>query len=124
MAVSTPPPAVDDAKLEAFMGKLMGDLGGMMATMMAAIGDRLGLFKDLALKGPATSRELAERTGIDGRYALEWLRAMASAGYLEYDPGSERFRRSRRSRSRPKRVPSSSGAPTRCCPRYSGRSTS
>src|SRR5438309_10555682 len=90
MAVSTPPPAVDDAKLEDFMGKLMGDLGGLMATMMAAIGDRLGLFKDLALKGPATSRELAERTGIDGRYALRWRRAMAAARYLEYDRRSAR----------------------------------
>jgi SAM-dependent methyltransferase len=91
MAVSAPPPAVDDAKLEAFMGKLIGDFGGTMAMMMAAIGDRLGLFKELVQRGPATSAELAERAGIDERYALEWLRAMASAGYLEFDPGSERF---------------------------------
>jgi len=91
MAVSAPAPAVDDAKLEAFMGKLLGDLGGTMASMMAVLGDRLGLFKDLAERGPATSAELAERAGVDERYALEWLRAMASAGYLEHDPGSERF---------------------------------
>src|SRR4051794_25104666 len=91
MAVSAPPPAVDDAKLEAFMGKLLGDLGGTMASMMAVLGDRLGLFKDLPQHGPATSAQLAERAGGDERHALEWLRAMASAGYLEHDPGSERF---------------------------------
>jgi SAM-dependent methyltransferase len=91
MAVSAPPPAVDEAKLEEFMGKLIGDFGGTMATMMAAIGERLGLFKDLAERGPATSAELAERARIDGRYALEWLRAMASAGYVAYDAESDRF---------------------------------
>src|SRR4051794_7362317 len=91
MAVSAPPPAVDEAKLEAFMGKLIGDFGGTMATMLGVIGDRLGLFRNLAEQGAATSSELAERAGIDERYALEWLRAMASAGYLEYDAGSEQF---------------------------------
>jgi SAM-dependent methyltransferase len=91
MAVSAPPPAVDEAKLEAFMGKLIGDFGGMMATMLGAIGERLGLFRNLAEQGPATSAELAERAEIDERYAIEWLRAMASAGYLEYDGASGRF---------------------------------
>src|SRR5437870_2484716 len=62
-----------------------------MATLIASIGDRLGLFKRLAEQGPATSVELADRAGIDERYAREWLRAMASAGYLGYDAGSERF---------------------------------
>ncbi len=58
---------------------------------MCTIGDRLGLFKDLAEKGPATSAELAARAGINERYAREWLGGMASAGYLEYDPSSGRF---------------------------------
>jgi SAM-dependent methyltransferase len=58
---------------------------------MCAIGDRLGLFKDLAARGPATSDELAARTGIQERYAREWLGGMATAGYLEYDPTGRRF---------------------------------
>src|SRR5262245_17485105 len=62
-----------------------------MTTAMSSIGDRLGLFKELADRGPATGAELAERAGIDARYAREWLSAMASAGYLTYDAGSERF---------------------------------
>jgi 2-polyprenyl-3-methyl-5-hydroxy-6-metoxy-1,4-benzoquinol methylase len=90
MAAATPQ-AVDETKLDEFMGKLIGDFGGTMATLIASIGDRLGLFKRLAEQGPATSAELADRAGIDERYAREWLRAMASAGYLEYDAGSERF---------------------------------
>jgi SAM-dependent methyltransferase len=34
---------------------------------------------------------LAARAEINERYAREWLGAMASAGYLDYDPESQRF---------------------------------
>jgi len=84
-------PQIDEAKLETFMGKIIGDLGGTTATIMCMIGDRLGLFKDLVANGPATSAEMASRAGINERYAREWLGGMASAGYLEYDPASSRF---------------------------------
>jgi 2-polyprenyl-3-methyl-5-hydroxy-6-metoxy-1,4-benzoquinol methylase len=83
--------AIDQAKTDAFLGKVLTDTSGMTATVMAGIGDRLGLFKALASHGPATSTELAERAGVDERYAREWLSAMASAGYLEYDTASARF---------------------------------
>jgi len=83
-------PVFDQAKVEAFLGKVLGDTSGMTVTMMASIGDRLGLFKNLA-SGPATSAQLATRTGINERYAREWLAAMASAGYIEYDPASGLF---------------------------------
>jgi 2-polyprenyl-3-methyl-5-hydroxy-6-metoxy-1,4-benzoquinol methylase len=51
----------------------------------------LGLFKVLAAHGPATSSELAARVSIDERYAREWLGAMASAGYIQYDPKTRKF---------------------------------
>jgi winged helix-turn-helix protein len=82
--------AIDIAKVQAFMGKVMADNASTVATVMAGIGDRLGLFKALA-KAPATSTELAEHAHINERYAREWLNEMASADYLEYDPISERF---------------------------------
>src|SRR5689334_21891213 len=81
----------DPAKVEAFLGKVFGDTIGLMTTTMASIGDRLGLFKDLARRGPATSVELAERAGVQERYAREWLSAMASAGYLSYYSTTCRF---------------------------------
>ena len=56
-----------------------------------AIGDRLGLFKDLAENGPADPEAFAMRTGIDARYAREWLEAMAAAAYVEFDPESSNF---------------------------------
>ena len=51
-------------KAEEFMGKVLGDARGLPATLLAGIGDRLGLFKDLKANGPATSAELAARTSI------------------------------------------------------------
>jgi 2-polyprenyl-3-methyl-5-hydroxy-6-metoxy-1,4-benzoquinol methylase len=87
----TSQPALDQAKMEAFVHKVLGDTSATMTTTLAVLGDRLGLFKDLAAHGPATSGELAARAGINERYAQEWLGGMASAGYLEYDPGSRRF---------------------------------
>jgi 2-polyprenyl-3-methyl-5-hydroxy-6-metoxy-1,4-benzoquinol methylase len=82
---------LDEARLEAFMGKAVGDLSGIMAIALCALGDRLGLFKDLARQGASTAAELAQRAGVNERYALEWLRGMTAAGYLEYDRSDDRF---------------------------------
>ena len=57
----------------------------------AYIGDRLGLFKAMAGAGPHTAKQLAEKTGLNERYVLEWLRTMASARYIDYHPGSNDF---------------------------------
>jgi SAM-dependent methyltransferase len=82
--------AIDEAKVEAFMGKVIGDYSGAMMTIYCALGDRLGLFKKLA-EGPATSGELAKRAGVNERYTLEWLRGMAAAGYIERDRSADSY---------------------------------
>lgn len=80
----------DQVSAEAFPGKVLSDTSGLTTTIMASIGDRLGLFRNLA-ESPATSTELAQRTHTDERYVREWLCAMTSAGYITYDPASSRF---------------------------------
>lgn len=82
---------VEQAKVECFMEKVMADTSGLAATVMAALGDRFGLFKDLATNGPTESSDFAQRTGINEHYAKEWLAGMTSAGYLKYDPMSHLF---------------------------------
>jgi SAM-dependent methyltransferase len=77
--------AIDGAKVEAFVGKVLGDLAGLFTAKLATIGDRLGLWKDLAANGSATSAAFAARTGIAERYAREWLAGMHAAGYVDYD---------------------------------------
>jgi len=58
------------------------------------LGDRLGLYHSLDADGPATSDELAARTGTDARYVLEWLEQQAVGGILEVD-AAHRFRLSK-----------------------------
>ena len=87
----TSQPVLNQAKMEAFVHKVLGDTSATLTTILAVLGDRLGLFKDLAAHGPATSDELASRMGMNERYAREWLGGMASAGYLEYEPATRRF---------------------------------
>jgi 2-polyprenyl-3-methyl-5-hydroxy-6-metoxy-1,4-benzoquinol methylase len=82
--------SINQAKTDAFLGKVLTDTSGMTVTVMASIGDRLGLFKELA-QSSANSVELATRTGLNERYVREWLSAMASAGYVEYNPVNGRF---------------------------------
>jgi 2-polyprenyl-3-methyl-5-hydroxy-6-metoxy-1,4-benzoquinol methylase len=83
--------SIDSAKQDAFVGQVLANTSGAMVTTLAALGDRLGLFKTLAASGPATSAEIAARAGIVERYAREWLGGMMSAGYLTYDPATRRF---------------------------------
>src|SRR5262249_1339076 len=82
--------AVDEAKLGAFMEKMLGDMGAAVSAALVIVGDKLGLYKAMAGAGPLTSAELAERTGTAERYVREWLCAQAAAGYVEYADG--RFR--------------------------------
>jgi 2-polyprenyl-3-methyl-5-hydroxy-6-metoxy-1,4-benzoquinol methylase len=59
--------------------------GGIAVLEMLTIyvGDRLGLYRALAQRGPSTAAELAGSAGIDARYAREWLEQQAVAGLLE-----------------------------------------
>lgn len=82
--------ALDMQRLDAFMGRFIGDLGATLHAGMVVIGERLGLYKALA-EGPQTSAELAANTGTDERYVREWLSSQAAGGYVEYDPVSKRF---------------------------------
>ena len=43
--------AVDEAKLNEFLGRAVGDLGAAMSATLILVGDRLGLYRELA-KGP------------------------------------------------------------------------
>jgi SAM-dependent methyltransferase len=82
---------VDQAKVDAFMERAIGNFSGALVTALSVLGDRLGLFAELAENGPASARELAERARVDERYAAEWLRGLAAAEYLERDPDGERY---------------------------------
>jgi SAM-dependent methyltransferase len=82
--------AVDMDKLNAFIGKFVGDLGATVNAGMVVIGERLGLYKALSER-PMSSDELAKATDTDERYVREWLAAQAASGYVDYDAKTQRF---------------------------------
>jgi SAM-dependent methyltransferase len=82
---------IDEAKLEEFMGRAVTDMGAIISAPLFVIGEKLGLYKAMAGAGPLTSEEVAERSGAAERYVREWLRNQAAGGYIDYDPGSDRY---------------------------------
>jgi SAM-dependent methyltransferase len=82
---------INPDKMNAFMGKMLGDLGAASNAPLIRVGDRLGLYKALAAKGPMTPAALAAATGTTERYVREWLSAQAASGYIDYDAASATF---------------------------------
>ena len=79
--------AIDQGKLQEFLGRFVTDLGATAAAGNVVIGHRLGLYQALAA-GPADPGDLAERTHTNVRYVGEWLRGQAAGGYVDYDPAT------------------------------------
>src|SRR3954454_9521173 len=79
-------PALDQAKLEAFGGQAVVDMGAAISGLLLHLGDRRGLYKGRAGAGPITSPTLANRTRPTERYVREWLGNQAVCGYVVYDP--------------------------------------
>ncbi|MET0996214.1 MAG: class I SAM-dependent methyltransferase [Mycobacterium sp.] len=82
--------AVDEEKLDAFLGKALGDLGASMSAVLMLVGDELGLYSALAAER-LSSAALAERTGTSERYVREWLANQAAGGYVEYDAAGDEY---------------------------------
>ncbi len=65
--------------------RLFHDVTGALELFTVYLGERLGLYRALDTGGPATSSELAARTGTAERYVREWLEHHAASGLLEVD---------------------------------------
>jgi SAM-dependent methyltransferase len=84
-------------RTQALADRLFRDAGAALEIYTIYLGERLGLYRALAERGPATSSELAERTGTAERYMREWLEHHAASGLVEVDdtraePGARRYR--------------------------------
>ena len=81
----------DQQKFEQLQGKVLTDVGGAMALLMAYIGDQSGVYRALESLGPCSHETLAREARVDARYLREWLSANAAAGYVDYDAGKDMF---------------------------------
>ena len=91
MATSTAAPLIDEERLNALLGQAVVEFGATVNAALVVIGDRLGLYRELASGGPVTSAELAARTGTSERYVREWLGAQAASGWVDYDAAGDRY---------------------------------
>jgi SAM-dependent methyltransferase len=82
---------IDPARLEAFMGQAVTDMGAIISAPLMLIGEKLGLYKAMAGAGPLSSQEVAERAGVAERSVREWLRNQAAGGYVTYDADTDRY---------------------------------
>jgi 2-polyprenyl-3-methyl-5-hydroxy-6-metoxy-1,4-benzoquinol methylase len=82
---------INEAKLQEFLGKAVGDMGAAISAILVHIGDKLGLYKAMAAAGPLTAAELAQRTGTAERYIREWLGNQAAGGYVTYDAKTGKY---------------------------------
>jgi SAM-dependent methyltransferase len=82
---------IDEARLEAFMGQAVADMGSNISAPLMLMGEKLGLYKAMAGAGPMSSAELGERSGVAERSVREWLRNQAAGGYVTYDEASDRY---------------------------------
>lgn len=91
MSAATQPSPINEDKMNAFLGQVVGDFGASLSSSLAYIGQKLGLYKALASSGPSTSEELAANTSTTERYVREWLINQAASGYITYDAASRRY---------------------------------
>jgi SAM-dependent methyltransferase len=77
-------------KLQEMTGKVLSDIGATFHAPLVLIGEKLGLFKALA-SGRLRPEQLAAATDTAVRYVQEWLPAMASGGYVSYDPDTQTY---------------------------------
>lgn len=82
---------INQAKLESFVMRAVGDLSAGYGGVMVSLGSKLGLYKALAGAGPLSPKELAALTGCAERYVREWLNAQAAGGYVDYYAVSDTY---------------------------------
>lgn len=91
MSTASPERTINEDKMHAFLGKVVGDFGASLSSSLVYIGQKLGLYQALAASESVTPAELAAKTSTNERYVREWLVNQAASGYIEYDAATGRY---------------------------------
>lgn len=83
--------SIDPDRLEQFVGQWIGDMGAASSIMLAAMGDRLGLYRAMVGEGLMRPSELAAKTGCPECYLATWMAQQAASGYLVHEPEPDRY---------------------------------
>jgi 2-polyprenyl-3-methyl-5-hydroxy-6-metoxy-1,4-benzoquinol methylase len=74
------------AKADAFAARMLDILNSSAISLMTSIGHRTELFDTMAELPPSTSQQIADAAGLNERYVREWLGAMVTGRFVDYDP--------------------------------------
>ncbi len=83
------PTAASNETRDALVARMFSSLIGTLELLHVYLGERLGLYRALAERGPLTSAQLSAAAGVNERYAREWLEQQAVAGFLEVAGGDD-----------------------------------
>src|SRR5215208_2542178 len=80
-----------EARGQQFSDRMLQVLNHAGLALMISIGHRTGLFDAMSGQTPATSDEIAKRTGLSERYVREWLGAMVTGDIVEHDASKSTY---------------------------------
>jgi 2-polyprenyl-3-methyl-5-hydroxy-6-metoxy-1,4-benzoquinol methylase len=83
--------AIDEARLEEFMGQMVGYMTGATTCFAIWQGYEIGLYGALAQNGASSAEQLAADAGCNPRLVREWLDGQAAAGLIQYDAEADRY---------------------------------
>ncbi len=61
-------------------------MNGVSLAIMTSVGHRTGLFDTMSEVPPMSSQGIADAARLDERDVREWLAAMVTSGFIEYEP--------------------------------------
>jgi SAM-dependent methyltransferase len=82
---------MDREKAKRAAEQVFRDMAGAMTAGMVFVGTRTGLFRAMQGRGAMTLEEVVRASGLQPRYVEEWLKGMASAGYLDFEPRTSAY---------------------------------
>jgi 2-polyprenyl-3-methyl-5-hydroxy-6-metoxy-1,4-benzoquinol methylase len=88
--MDTTPASADRARV--FAESTLGVVNNGFLALMLSVGHRTRLFDVMAGLPASTSAQIAAAAGLNERYVREWLGAMVTAGVVEVDPATRRYR--------------------------------
>jgi SAM-dependent methyltransferase len=82
---------IDEAKLEEFLGQMVGHMTGATLSFGVWLGDEVGLYRAMAGAGPMSADEVAAAAGCHPKLTRQWLDGQAAGGLVDYDPTTDRY---------------------------------
>src|SRR5262245_409496 len=76
---------------EEFAQRVVEAMDSASLAILLSLGHQTKLFDTMANLPPATSTQIADAAGLNGRYVREWLGGVVTSRVVDYDPASQTY---------------------------------